>query len=145
MVIGVADVSIVVGRRLELEQAAHRAIEKQMQTTGKLTVEDTIKNEAVCQLNGTNSDGTCKTGRIDVTHVAVTYKLECTDGDGAMTTKETNDSTTFEGFACADTDTSARYIEVTVNDSYTPMFDMHFGTGDDGVYQLVAKAGMRVG
>jgi hypothetical protein len=150
-VIGITDVSIVVGRRLEIEQAAHRAIEKQMQTTGALTVEETIKKEAVCQINGTDVDAdgveTCDTGRITTANVTVTYTLECTSSGGAITTQATTSSTTFEGYACDEDagETPARYIEVAVTDTYTPMFDIHFGTGDDGIYQLEAKAGMRVG
>jgi len=147
LVIGVADVSIAVGRRLELEQAAHRAVEKQMQTTGDLTVEDTIKKEAVCQINGTLDDGTCDAGRISTSNVTVTYKLECTDTGGAIAAQESTVSTEFEAFTCDEDagEIPARYIEVAVTDSYTPLFNLHFGTGSDGIYQLEAKAGMRVG
>ena len=67
MVVGIVDMSNAFSRKLALEQGAQRAIEKIMQTTADDTVEDTFKNEAVCQVNGTNADGTCKTSPITTT------------------------------------------------------------------------------
>ncbi len=46
LVAGVADISIAYSRELEIEQAAQRAIEKVMQTSGNDTPEDAIKKEA---------------------------------------------------------------------------------------------------
>ena len=87
MVIGVSDVSIAYGKKLELEQAAQRAMEKVMQTTGEKTPEDTIKYEAVCQYNGTDSSGKCiETAPITTANVTVTYSLTC---DGTATEAET--------------------------------------------------------
>ena len=77
MVIGVSDISTAYGKKLELEQAAQRAIEKVAQTTGEATPEDTIKKEAVCQFNGTNNDGTCKSAPLTTSNVTVTYSLTC--------------------------------------------------------------------
>src|SRR5690349_12360516 len=77
MVIGVSDISIAYGKKLELEQAAQRAMEKVMQTTGEDTPEDTIKKEAVCQYNGTDSGGVCLTAPITADNVTVTYSLKC--------------------------------------------------------------------
>jgi Flp pilus assembly protein TadG len=71
LVIGITDVSIAYGHKLELEQAAQRAIEKVGQTTGDKTPEATIQKEAVCQINGANEDGTCKEGRITTDNVTV--------------------------------------------------------------------------
>lgn len=145
LIMGVTDVSIAYGRRLELEQAVQRSIEKVMQTTGDTTVAGTIQKEAVCQINGTNPDGTCASGRLSTSEVTVNYRLECTDGSGTLTAQETADADTFDGYACANpTDTEARYIMATAVDTYTPMFKVHFGTGPDGVYDLSATAGVRV-
>ena len=145
LIMGVTDVSIAYGRRLELEQAVQRSIEKVMQTTGDTTVAGTIQREAVCQINGTNPDGTCASGRLSTSEVTVNYRLECTDGSGTLTAQETADADTFDGYACANpTDTQARYIMATAVDTYTPMFKVHFGTGPDGVYNLSATAGVRV-
>ena len=133
MVIGVADMSTAVGRKLAIEQAAQRAIEKVAQTTGEETPEDTIKKEAVCQINGTNADNTCKTGRITTDNVTVTYRLEC---EGVVTDYGTD---------CPDGQYTARYIMANVTDSYTPLFPVHFsGIDADGTYHLSATAGVRV-
>ena len=132
MVIGVADMSIAVGRKLQLEQAAHRALEKVLNTTGNATVEDTIKNEAVCQVNGTNPDGTCSAGSVTTDNVTVSYRLECND---SVTTDED----------CAEGETRSRWLSVQVTDKYTPLFPVHFsGIDGDGTYHLSATAGMRV-
>ena len=144
LIIGVTDVSIAYGRRLELEQAVQRSIEKVMQTTGDTTVAGTIKKEAVCQINGTNADGTCAAGRLTEGEVTVTYRLECVAGGAVVTTQSTGDADTFDAFTCAPGQSEARYIMATAVDTYTPMFSIHFGTGANGVYDLSATAGVRV-
>ena len=133
MVIGVSDISIAYGKKLELEQAAQRAMEKVAQTTGEKTPEDTIKDEAVCQYNGTDSNGACiMTAPITSDNVTVTYNLTC-NGVAKTYSEE-----------CAGGETEIRYITAVVRDTYTPMFDLHFGTNADGTYHLVGAAGVRV-
>jgi len=144
LIIGVTDISMAYSHKLEIEQGAQRAIEKVMQTTGDTTVADTIKKEAVCQVNGTNADGTCATGRLTTDDVTVTYRLECTDGGGVVSNSETDDATIFDGYSCASGSSEARYIMATVRDVYTPMFPIHFGTDPDGTYHLGTTAGVRV-
>lgn len=131
MTIGAADLANAFGHKLMLEQAAQRSIEKIMQTTGVLTVEDTIAQEAVCQYNGTNSDGSCKTSPITTANVTVVHRLEC---NGVLTTDPD----------CASGETESRWVQVTVTDSYTPMFPVHFSAiNSDGTYHLQAVVGMR--
>jgi Flp pilus assembly protein TadG len=132
MVIGVSDISTAYGKKLELEQAAQRAIEKVAQTTGEATPEETIKKEAVCQFNGTNSDGTCKTAPLTTANVAVQYSLTC---DGTVTAYTSD---------CTGTQVEVRYITATVTYNYAPTFDFHFGTYPDGTYHLDGSAGVRV-
>src|SRR5881397_2191156 len=110
MVIGVVDMSNAFSRKLQAEQAAQRAIEKIQQTTQDKTVEDAIKDEAVCQVNGTNSDGTCKTTPLTTADVALTYTEECTDSAGTVTTFYGSDAAD-----CTGTQTQSQYISVTVN------------------------------
>jgi Flp pilus assembly protein TadG len=145
MVVGVVDMSNAFSRKLALEQGAQRAIEKIMQTTGTTTVEDTIKTEAVCQVNGMNANGTCKTTPITSANVTVTYRLECTDVAGAMTAQTNTDATVFDTYTCPpSTSIEAKYIQVGVTDRYTPMFPIHFaGYNADHTYHLSATAGMR--
>jgi Flp pilus assembly protein TadG len=140
MTIGVVDMSNAFSRKLALEQGAHRAIEKIMQTTGTTTAEATIKSEAVCQVNGTNTDGSCKTiaqgGHIDANDVVVAYRLEC---DNVKVTDFDSE--------CPGTQRESRYIQVTVNDAYEPMFPVIFSgaemVGGKKVYKVQAIAGMR--
>jgi Flp pilus assembly protein TadG len=132
MVIGVTDISIAYGKKLQLEQAAQRAIEKVGQTTGEDTPADTIKEEAACQYNGTDSAGECLTAPLTADDVTVTYSLTC---NGVVTAPTEN---------CVAGQTEIRYITATLVNNHTPMFNMHFGTGADGTYQLSATAGVRV-
>ena len=132
MVIGVADISTAYGKKLELEQAAQRAIEKVAQTTGEKTPEDTIKEEAVCQYNGTDENGDCLTAPLTAANVTVTYTLTC---NGTAQDFSTD---------CTAGQTEYRYIQAAITDTYTPMFPMHFGTESDGKYHLDATAGVRV-
>lgn len=145
MVIGIVDMSNAFSRKLTLEQGAQRAIERIMQTTADDTVEGTLKTEVVCQVNGTNTNGTCKTSPITTANVTVNYRQECTAAGGAITTQVTTDADTFDAFTCAAGSISeARYLEVVVNDIYTPMFPIHFAfINADGTYHLSATAGMR--
>ncbi len=145
MVIGIVDMSNAHSRKLALEQGAQRAIEKVMQTTEVDTVEGTLKSEAVCQVNGLNADGVCNTSPITASNVTVTYRLECMDASGGITSQTSTDSTAFDDYTCASgTVKEARYIEVALTDKYTPLFPIHFGGfNGDGTYHLAAAAGMR--
>ena len=145
MVIGIVDISNAYTRKLALEQGAQRAIEKIMQTTEIDTVEGTLKTEAVCQVNGLAGDGTCNTSPITASDVTVTYRLECLSTDGTRTSQTSTDSVAFDALSCPVTTRELRYIEVAVNDKYTPIFPVHFAafTSADGTYHLSAKAGMR--
>ena len=142
--IGVIDLSNAYGRKLALEQGAQRAIEKVMQTTEVDTVENTLKTEAVCQVNGM-TNGTCNTSPITTSNVTVTYRLECVNGTTISSTQSTTDSTTFDAFTCNSGEREQKYMEVKVTDKYSPMFPIHFAgfTSSDGTYHLSATAGVR--
>jgi Flp pilus assembly protein TadG len=145
LVIGIVDISNAFSRKLALEQGVQRAIERIMQTTANTTVENALATEVVCQVNGMNSDGTCKSSPITTSNVTVTFRLECTDSGGTMTTQTSTDATTFDSYNCGSgTVTEARYIEANVTDKYTPMFPITFsGLDSDGTYHISATAGMR--
>ena len=131
MTVGVVDLSNGFSSKLLLEQAAQRSIEKVMQTTGITSVEDTIANEAICQVNGTNADGSCKTAPITAANVTVTHRLECNGALSAATD-------------CATGEVSSRWVQVTIWDDYTPLFPVHFsGIDANGKYRIQASAGMR--
>lgn len=133
MTVGVVDLSNGFGTKLKVEQAAQRSVEKVMQTTGITNVETTIANEAICQFNGTNANGTCKTAPLTADNVAVVHSLYCNNGATAVSTPD-----------CPDGETESKWIKVTVTTEYKPMFPLHF-TGIDagGKYKIQASAGMR--
>jgi Flp pilus assembly protein TadG len=144
-VMGIVDMSNAYTRKLALEQGAQRAIEKVMQTTGVTTVENTIKAEAVCQVNGLTNGACNTTSPITASDVTVTFRLECKDSAGAITSQTSTDSTAFDALSCPSTSKEMRYIEVAIADKYTPIFPIHFSSYDsgDGTYHLSATAGMR--
>jgi Flp pilus assembly protein TadG len=121
MTMGVIDVSQAFNRKLTLEQAAQRAVEKVMQTTGNTTPEGTIKAEAAAQAD------------VDEDDVTVSYRLEC---NGAVQADFDTE--------CAPAEKESRYLMVTVAGTYVPMFPMHFfGDESDKIYHMTATAGMR--
>lgn len=145
LTIGMVDLSNAYSRKLALEQGAQRAVEKIMQTTEESTVENTLTSEAICQVNGMNADGTCKTSPITSSNVTVTWRLECTNSGGTMTSQTSTDSAAFDALVCgAGTVKQARYVEVALTDRYTPMFPLHFASyNGDGTYHMSATAGVR--
>ena len=75
MTIGIVDMSNAFSRKLALEQAAQRSIEKVMQTTELNTVQDTLKTEACDQVDGVDSSGNCLNTPITTNNVTVTFRL----------------------------------------------------------------------
>ena len=144
MAIGVVDLSNAYSRKLALEQGAQRAIEKIMQTTDYDTVEATLTNEALCQVNGTNADGSCKVAPITASNVIVSYRLECSASGGTMTTQTSTNDAIFDAYICAPgTTKEARYIQIALTDNYQAMFPVHFSGFSAGGYPISATAGMR--
>jgi Flp pilus assembly protein TadG len=147
MMVGVIDMSNAYSHKLAIEQGAQRAIEKILQTTDDTTVEATLSNEVLCQVNGKTSGGACKTTPLTSSNVVVTYRLECKNSAGAIASQTSTNSTAFDAFVCGTgTVSTARYISVAVTDKYTPLFPIHFGSFNtsDGTYHLSATAGMRM-
>ena len=100
MLIGVVDVTTAFNRKLELEQAVQRSIERVMQTTAEETVEANIKEEAAAAAGISEDD------------VTVTYTLTC---DGVVTAYDQD---------CLSTQTEVRYINVEATTTFTPMFPL---------------------
>ena len=147
-VIGIVDVSNAYSRKLALEQGAQRAIEKIMNTTETSTVEATLANEVQCQVNGSSTTSgvtTCNTSPTQT--ITVTWRLDCTDSGGGVTTQTTTTSATYDAFTCpTGTVSQARYVQVNVTDKYSPLFPIHFGSNystSDSTYHISATAGVR--
>ena len=120
MIVGVVDLSNAFGRKLKLEQAAQRAIEKIMNTSANDTVEATLQNEAATQAG------------VPLSNVTVTYRLEC---NGSVSS----------AVDCPTGQTESQWISVLVTDKYKPLFPMHLsGINADGTYHISATAGVRI-
>lgn len=147
LTVGMVDLSNAFSRKLALEQGAHRAIEKIMQTTGNSTVGLALANEAVCQVNGTvEATGVCKTAPITLSNVTVTYRLECKNSSGTVTSQSRTDAALFDALECPQpSDKEARYVQVAITDKYAPLLNLHFSSlKSDGTYHISATAGTRV-
>jgi len=118
LTIGVYDMSNGFSKKLKIEQAAQRSIEKIMNTSASDTIENTLAAEAAHQ------------GGVPLDNVTVSYRLEC---DGVETDAE----------ECGEEQQTSQWITVTVVDEYQPMFAKRFGPGT-GAYQLSATAGVRI-
>lgn len=130
MVVGVADLSNAYSRKLALEQAAQRSIEKIMQTTATTTPDATLKAEAVAQAGG----------GLVASDVTVRYTLYCKSSTGAF-----SEQASYDDDSCSAGSREARYLEVRVTDEYTPMFPMRFEAANAaGNYVITATAGMRI-
>ena len=119
LLIGVVDITTAFNRKLELEQAVQRSIERVMQTTTDLPVEENIKAEAA------------EAAGIDPDAVTVTYTLKCNGVD----TPYAND--------CAGGEVEVRYINVAATTTFTPMFPLaHLGMTADH-FTINAETGIR--
>ena len=120
LTVGIVDMSNGFSRKLKIEQAAQRSIEKIMNTSASDTIENTLAAEAADQAD------------VPLTNVTVTYRLEC---DGAAT----------DAAECTEDQVTSQWITVTVVDRYEPLFSRHFaGISGDGTYHLSATAGVRI-
>ena len=120
LTVGIVDMSNGFSRKLKIEQAAQRSIEKIMNTSASDTIENTLAAEAADQAD------------VPLANVTVTYRLEC---DGAAT----------DAAECTEDQVTSQWITVTVVDQYEPLFSRHFaGISGDGTYHLSATAGVRI-
>ena len=119
MLIGVVDITTAFNRKLELEQAVQRSIERIMQTTTDLPVEENIKQEAASAAG------------IDPSAVIVEYTLTC---DGVSAAYDTD---------CADGELEVRYIDVSASTTFTPMFPLSKLGISGSSFTITAQSGIR--
>ena len=127
LLIGMIDISRAYSARLQLEQAAHRAIEKVQQYQTTTSTYDTLRTEAASAAGITAT----------ATNPTVRYWLQC---DNSARLYGTASETT-----CSGTQTYQRYVEVTVTKPFRPMFGSRFfpRANADGTYTLTATAALR--
>lgn len=120
IVVGMIDLSNGYSKKLQLEQAAQRTIEKAQQTI----VSDTMLN--TLQAEGAQAAG------VDPSKVTIDWWVECNGTRAA-------DYDT----PCPSGQTYARYLTAAIEGSYTPMFATRFAGAVNGKYIIHGKAGIR--
>lgn len=122
LLVGTVDISRAVSSKLQIEQAAQRSIELVQRSNFQDSDKTTIQSDAASAAG------------VPTSNVTVDDWLEC---DGAR-------QSSFDG-ACTDTQISAKYVQVTIQKSFTPMFGTQFfpGANSNGSVTLVSTAGIR--
>jgi Flp pilus assembly protein TadG len=121
--VGMVDVSRAVSAKVELEQAAQRAVEKvQAQSVFKTNQASTVKSDAEAA-GGTGSTAT------------VTYWLEC-NHDGVHLDFDTGSCSTGQSYA--------RYVNVNIQKSFTPLYGNMFPGATNGAVTVKGRAVVRV-
>lgn len=122
--VGMVDLSRAYSGKLQVEQAAQRTVELIQRNGFSSGQETTLQTEAQ------NAAGTGSTA-------TVTSSLECTTAAGAVTTKAFTAS-------CAANETYARYVNVAITKSYTPLFRLKWDRTVNGTWTLRGSSGIRV-
>ena len=122
LLIGMVDLSRAYSRKLMLELAAQRAIEKIQQYQSTTSTYGTLQAEAAAAAGGPTSD------------VAIDFWLEC-DGTRAANYNS----------VCATGQTYGRWVSVDITGTFTPMFRVRrwMGSNADGTFTIHGIAGMR--
>jgi Flp pilus assembly protein TadG len=121
LVVGVVDLSRAYSAKLQLEQAAYRAIEKVQQYQTTESTYNTLQSEAATAAG------------VPTSNVTIDYWLEC---DGVR--QSTYDTSCSGG-------TQARWISVDVQNKFSPMFTTRAwpNANSDGTITLHGKASLR--
>jgi Flp pilus assembly pilin Flp len=128
LLIGMVDISRAFSAKLQLEQAAQRAVEKVQQYQANSSTYSTLRSEA-----GAAARAAGFTTVAD-TDVVIDYWLEC---NGARH----SDYNT----SCSSGQTYARWVTVDIPGTYTPLFPSRRwpGANSNGTYTIHGKAGLR--
>ncbi len=120
--IGMVDLSRAYSEKLQMEQAAQRAIERVMNRQMSSSSFNTLRAEAVAAAGVSSSD------------VTIDFWLECDSVRQAD-----YDS------SCSTGQVYARYLTVGIQKRFVPSFGTRFfpGANSDGTFTIVAEAGLR--
>lgn len=122
MLVGVVDISRAYSQKLQMEQAAQRAIERVQRNGYKTADEETIESEAAAGAG------------VSASNVTLDAWLECS-----------GTKTSFTG-SCSAGQSIARYVTVEVKKNYTPFFSTKYlpGGGSGTSVELTTEAGIRI-
>jgi len=126
LLIGMVDMSRGYSAKLQLEQVAQRTVEK---------IQNADYAETTAYRTALKAEAAAAAG-VAASAVTISSWLECN-----------NDGTKLAFTAsCANTsDPYARYVEVSIQKTYTPMFKTRFGGAEaNGTYTLQGTAGVRI-
>jgi Flp pilus assembly protein TadG len=130
LIIGMVDISRGYSAKVQLTQAAQRAVEKAMQGKKNTDLYDTLQAEAATAAG------------VATSAVTVKYWLEC-NGVSKYTSQAT--MTADYDQVCPTGQTYVRYVTVDITKTYSPMFSTKWaGANADGTYTLHGYAGIRV-
>ena len=127
LLIGMVDMSRGYSTKLQLEQVAQRTIEKVQNTDYNPSRSD--------QVTALKAEAAAAAG-VSTSAVSLTSWLECNNNGTKLAVTS----------SCSDpTHAYARYVEIDIQKTYTPMFSTRFaGANADGTYTLHGVAGVRV-
>lgn len=121
MLIGMVDIGRGYSMKLQLEQAAQRAIEKVMNGQADKSTAAALKTEAAT------------TAGVPETDVVVDFWLECDSARQAS-----------YDTVCASGTVYRRYLTVQISKTFTPMFATKWlGANSNGSFTVVGKTGVR--
>lgn len=124
MLIGIIDLSTAYSEKLKLEQVAQRSIEKVQQSGFTVAKKPTLEAEAAAAA-GAGATAT------------LSYWLECNGVKMTGTNAYTAGCTSGQAYA--------RYVELDVQKTYTPIIMSRFsGANTDGTFTLHGVAGIRI-
>ena len=128
LLIGMVDISRAYSAKLQLSQAAYRAVEKVQQYNTNASTYNTLKAEAAAAATAAGFTG------ITEDSVAIDFWLECNGARAA-------DYNT----PCPNGQTYARWVTVDITGTFSPMFASRRwpGANANGTFTLHGKAGLR--
>jgi Flp pilus assembly protein TadG len=128
LLIGMVDISRAYSAKLQLEQAAYRAIEKVQQYNTTASTYDTLKGEAAAAATAAGFTG------VTDSNVTIDFWLEC-NGTRAADYNS----------VCPGNQTYARWVTVDIHANFSPMFASRRwpGANTDGSFTLHGKSGLR--
>jgi Flp pilus assembly protein TadG len=122
MLIGMVDLSRAYSTKLQVEQAAQRTIEKIQVASYDPSNDSALQAEAAAAAG------------VSTSNVTVTNWLQC------------NNSSTRQSFtsSCSGSEPFARYVEIAITKSYTPLFPVKWDRTASGTWTVRGKAGIRI-
>ncbi len=150
LVIGIVDLSNAYARKLNIEQAAQRGLEKVMQTTenGRVDATAEAEIEAAADLRPeqvtltVTQECTHKTTGVrrslNITVPAAVTTVVAAVGEESFIEQPFDPAN-----QCSPTEYRANYILVVAVDEFTPMFPIKFGANASGKYPIRVRVGVR--